>query len=161
MRKGVSLEEARGYTLAGCVLPVMPHKTAATMPVIMNMPKILELTLSDGFDPVAKKQFGPKTGKFEDFKTYDELYRTFQEQVRFFVAKSTKGLNEVRLFRSAMLPQVFASCLFDDCIKRGQNAIGGGCRCQQGSMYVLPVGIIDVADSLAAIKKRIYEEGSI
>jgi formate C-acetyltransferase len=161
LRKGVGLEEARGYTLAGCVLPVMPHKTAATMPVIMNMPKILELTFSDGFDPVAKKQFGPKTGKFEDFKTYDELYRTFQEQARFFLARSTKGLNEVRLFRSAMLPQVFASCLFDDCIKRGQNAMGGGSERQQGSMYILPVGLIDVVDSLAAIKKLVYEEASI
>jgi formate C-acetyltransferase len=161
LHKGATLEEARGYTLAGCVLPVMPHKTAATMPIIMSMPKILELALSDGFDPVSKKQFGPKTGALEDFRTYDDLYRAFQEQVRFFVARSTKGLNEVRLFRSGILPQVFASCLFDDCIKRGQNALGGGSSCQQGSMYILPVGIIDVADSLAAIKKCVYEEGAL
>ena len=59
------------------------------------------------------------------------------------------------------MPQLFASCLFDDCIKRGQNAAGGGCRYQQGSMYLLPIGIIDVADSLAAIKKHVFEEGSI
>jgi pyruvate formate-lyase/glycerol dehydratase family glycyl radical enzyme len=161
LRRGVTLEEARGYTLAGCVLPVMPHQTAATMPIIMNMPKILELTLSNGVDPATNKQFGPKTGKFEDFNTYEELYRSFQEQVNLLVGRSTKGLNEARLFRSAILPQVFASCLFDDCIKRGQSTIGGGSRYQQGSMYVLPVGLIDVADSLAAIKKCVYEEAII
>jgi pyruvate formate-lyase/glycerol dehydratase family glycyl radical enzyme len=160
-RKGISLDEARGYTLAGCVLPVIPHKTAATIPIMMNMPKILEITLAGGFDPVAKKQFGLKTGKLVDFDMFEHLYKSFQEQVRFFTIKSCKGLNEFRLFRSSVLPQIFASSLFDDCITRGQNTLSGGAHYQQGSMYILPVGIIDVADSLAAIKKRVYEDGSV
>lgn len=161
LRKGLTLEEARSYTLAGCILPVMPHQTGATWPVLMNMPKILELSFWDGLDPVTGKQFGPKTGRFEDFKTYEELCKAYKEQVRFFLTESTNGLNEVRLFRAAMVPQVFASGLFDDCITRGQSPVSGGSRYQQGTQYVLPIGIIDVADSLAAIKKHVYQEGSI
>ena len=161
LKKGVPLEEARDYALAGCVLHVIPHKTAACWPSIMSMPKVFELTLYDGFDPVAGKQFGVKTGRFENFKTYDELYEAYKKQVRFFLTRAAKDLNDLRLFRSALVPQLFASCLFDDCIKRGQNAAGGGSRYQQGSMYLLPIGIIDVADSLAAVKRLVFEEGLI
>jgi pyruvate formate-lyase/glycerol dehydratase family glycyl radical enzyme len=161
LKMGTTLEEARGYTLAGCVLHVIPGRTAACWPIIMSMPKVLELTLWDGFDPVAGKQFGLKTGRFENFKTYDDLYQAYKKHVRFFLTRAAKDLNEARLFTSGLVPQLFASCLFDDCIRRGQNALGGGSRYQQGSMYLLPIGIIDVADSLAAVRKCVYEEGSI
>ncbi len=161
LNMGATLEEARNYTLAGCVLHVIPHKTAPAWPIIMSMPKVLDLTLHNGYDPVAGKQFGPKTGKFEDMKDYGELLEAYQKQVRFFLTRATEELNETRLFRSALVPQLFASCLVDDCIKRGQNTIAGGAHYQQGAMYQLPIGIIDVADSLAAIKKYIYEENSI
>jgi len=161
IRKEVPLEEALDYALAGCVLSVIPGKAATAWPMIMSMPKILELALHDGFDPVTKKQFGPKTGKFEDFESYEEVYGAYKEQVSYFVSHDARILNEVRVSRSILVPQLAASLLFDDCVERGQNSAGGGSRYQHGSMYLLPIGIIDVADSLAAIKKCVFEDGSI
>ncbi|OGO45751.1 MAG: hypothetical protein A2Z05_02590, partial [Chloroflexi bacterium RBG_16_60_22] len=161
VRMGATLEEARDYCLAGCVLTVIPHKTPAAWPAIISMPKVLELTLNNGVDPRTGKRFGLEIGRLEDFETFEELYDAYKKQVRHFLTRSTEDLNQMRLFRSSLVPQLFASCLFDDCIKRGQDPTGGGCRYQQGTMYLLPIGIIDVADSLAAIGKCVYEEGRI
>ncbi|MFH1648104.1 MAG: pyruvate formate lyase family protein [Chloroflexota bacterium] len=161
VRMGATLEEARDYCLAGCVLTVVPHKTPAAWPAIISMPKVLELTLNNGVDPRTGKQFGLEIGRLEDFETFEALYDAYKKQVRYFLTRSTEDLNQIRLFRSSLVPQLFASCLFDDCIKRGQDPTGGGCRYQQGTMYLLPIGIIDVADSLAAIGKCVYEEGRI
>ena len=66
--------------------------------------------------------------------------------------------NFIRLLEANSLPLLFPSLLFDDCIRRGLPLNGGGCRYQQGMWYVLPSGPIDLADSLAAIKKYIFDD---
>jgi pyruvate formate-lyase/glycerol dehydratase family glycyl radical enzyme len=161
LEKGATLEEARDYAVAGCVLHVVPHKTAATWPTIVSMAKVLEVTLYNGVDPRLGKQVGLTTGSLEDFETYDALYEAFKKQVKHFLARSTSYLNKVRLFRAERLPDLFVSSLFDDCIKRGESVGAGGSRYQHSSMYLIPVGVTDVADSLAALKKRVFEEGLI
>jgi pyruvate formate-lyase/glycerol dehydratase family glycyl radical enzyme len=158
---GVPLEEARDYAIAGCVLHDIPYKTSAKWPSVVNMPKVLEITLNNGIDPRLGKQVGLMTGNLFDYQTYEALCEALRKQVRYFLTYSTNYLNKVRLFRAAYLPDLFCSCFFDDCIKRGQSIIGGGAHYQQGSMYMLPIGVVDVADSLAALKKYIYEEGSL
>ncbi|MFC1534458.1 pyruvate formate lyase family protein, partial [Thermodesulfobacteriota bacterium] len=159
--RGIPREEAWDYALAGCVLSTLPGKSAATWPMILSMPKILELALHDGVDPATGKQFGPNTGRFEDFKAFEELIEAYKEQVDYFIRHDAKNLNKMRISRSVLLPQLAASYLFDDCIERGDSPVGGGSRYQDGAMYLLPIGIIDVVDSLAAIKRYIYEEKSI
>ncbi len=160
LSKGCTLEEARDYALAGCVIHVIPHKTAPTHPILMSMPKILELAMNDGVDPRLGKQLGPKTGKFMDL-SYDELCESFKKQAEYFLMKTAKSMNERRLYRSSIMPQLAGSCFFDDCIKRGQDALSGGTVYQHSCMYLLPIGVTDVADSLAAIKHRVYEEKSV
>ena len=158
---GASLEEARDYALAGCVLHVIPHKTATTWPTVVNIPKILEITLHNGVDPRLGTQVGPKTGDFERLTTFDALRDALKDQIRYFLGYSTNYLNKVRLFRAANMPDIFVSCFFDDCIKRGRSVIDGGSHYQQGSMYMLPIGVVDVGDSLAALKKYVYEERTL
>jgi pyruvate-formate lyase len=126
-----------------------------------NMPKILELALHDGVDPVTGIQIGPRTGKPEDYNTYEEVYKAYREQVRHFLRQSTADHKKASLFQTSIIPHLFPSLLVDDCIKRGRPLNGGGCRYEQGMWYLLPQGPIDVADSLAAIKKCIYEEKTI
>ena len=79
---GAPLEEARDYALAGCVLHVIPHKTAATWPTVVNVPKIFEITLHNGVDPALGKQVGLKTGDFDSLETYEALRDEFKKQVR-------------------------------------------------------------------------------
>jgi formate C-acetyltransferase len=160
LEMGASLDEARDYAIAGCILHAIPHKTAATWPIVVSMPKVFELTLNGGVDPRLGKQLGPKTGRLENFETYEELYEAYKKQVKHFLSQAAIYLNKTRLWRAQNLPQLFTSCFFDDCIKRGQDIVGGGAHYQETAQYLLPIGVVDVADSLAAVKKRVYEEGS-
>ncbi len=156
-----SLEEARDYQLSGCILHTIPHKTPATTPLIMNMGKIFELSLYDGWDPATGYQCGPHTGRFQDMKTWNELVVAVREQARFFMSEAASVQNQIRLFRSKMLPQVWATAFFDDSIKRGQDPTGGGCVYQGSAMMLCPVGVMDLVDSLAAVKKVVFEDGSL
>jgi pyruvate formate-lyase/glycerol dehydratase family glycyl radical enzyme len=162
LEHGVTLTEARNYALAGCVLSVVPGKTPAAVPMVINLPKVLEISLYNGLDPGSNKQVGLAAGHFEDFKTYEEFYQAFREQARFIVSEAAQFLHKFKLWRQMILPQMFSSCLFDDCIKRGKNVVGGGAVYHQlGGSYALLVGAIDVADSLAAIKKCVFEDHSV
>jgi len=158
---GATLEEARDYQISGCVVATIPHMTGDTWPIQLNMGRIFELALFNGCDPVTGRQFGLKTGRFEEMETCDALYRAYCIQLKFFMEESAVQLNRMRIHRAKMLPQVFRSAFFDDCIKRGQDPLSGGCRYQGSSSYLLPIGIIDAVDSLAAVKKRIFDEGKI
>lgn len=156
-----TLEEARDYQLSGCILHTIPHKTPATSPLILNMGKIFELALFDGWDPTTGYQCGPQSGRFQDMKTWNELLEAVKKQTRYFMKEGASVQNQIRLFRSKMLPQVWATAFFEDCIKRGQDPTGGGCVYQGSAMYICPVGVMDVVDCLAAVKKVVYEDKSL
>jgi len=159
LKWGSSLEEARNYVLTGCVVHSIPGKTAAVWPLPFNVPKCLELALYDGVDPKTGKKIGPDTGKFENFKTFDEFLEAFKKQTTHFLYYGTSYLRFQQAFRTEMQPQMFDSCFIDDCIKRGKTSSGNGAIYQ--NTFVFPIGVIDVADSLAAIKKCVFESGSI
>jgi len=159
MGMGATLEEARDYAIGGCVVPIIPTSAGPYPPFVVSMGKCLELVLHNGFDPNTRKQLGPKTGRFEDFQTFNEVVDAFKEQVRYFSYQGAALYNLQRYFRTAAVPPIFNSGLVDDCIKSGKNVSAGGARFNY--IYYLPEGMIDVADSLAAIKRRVFEEGSI
>jgi len=159
MGMGATLEEARDYAIGGCVVPTIPTSAGPYPPFVVSMGKCLELVLYNGFDPNMKKQIGLKTGRFEDFQTFGEVVEALKEQVKYFSYRGTALFNLQRYFRAAMIFPLFNSGLVDDCIKSGKSVSGGGARFNY--MYFLLEGMVDVADSLAAIKKRVFEEGSL
>jgi pyruvate formate-lyase/glycerol dehydratase family glycyl radical enzyme len=159
MDLGAPLEEARDYAFGGCIIPVIPGKSAGMQPLVFTIPKCLELALHDGVDPFTGKQVGPKTGKFEDFKTYDELIEAFIKQLRQFSQEGAAILNRERVFKEAMVPAIFYSGLTDNCIKSGGSGVGAPPRYH--FQHVSCRGMIDTADSLAAIKKYVFEDGCI
>jgi pyruvate formate-lyase/glycerol dehydratase family glycyl radical enzyme len=159
MDLGASLEEARGYAFGGCIIPVIPGKSAGMQPLVFTIPKCLELALRDGVDPYTGKHVGLKTGKFEHFKTYDELIEAFMKQLRQFSHEGADILNRERVFKEAMVPAIFYSGLTDGCIKSGGSGVGASPRYH--FQHVSCRGMIDTADSLAVIKKYVFEDGSI
>ncbi len=159
MEMGAALEEARGYALGGCVVPQIPGKSGCTPPLNFNMPKALELAIYNGVDPLTRKQIGPKTGEFKDFKTFDELLEAFTRQLRQFSHEGADMANRQRAIREAMVPPIYQSGLVDDCIKNGTSVLGAGPRYHY--QYHNACAMIDTADSLGAIKKRVFEDGSV
>ncbi len=159
LAQGVAQGEARGYCLSGCVHHTIPGQSSPLEALFISLPKCLELALHDGFDPRTRKQLGPATGKFEALKTFDALVESFKAQVKYFSEQGAAIINEERVARTGIAPTMLSSAFIDDCISRGKSCLGDGAR------YILlgqvAVGMIDVADSLAAIKKVVFEEASI
>jgi pyruvate formate-lyase/glycerol dehydratase family glycyl radical enzyme len=154
-----TLEEARDYAIGGCVVPIIPGQAGPYPPFLLSMGKCMELALHNGFDPNTRTQLGPETGRFEDLQTFDELLESFKAQVRHFSYQGAALFNYQRYFRATMVPPIFSSAMTDDCIPRGKSAIGGGARFNYP--YYNAEGMIDAADSLAAIKRCVFEEGSV
>ena len=161
LSQGVTLEDARDYAIAGCTLASPQGKMVSAKALGINVPKIFELALHDGVDPRTAMQIGPHTGNFVDFNTYEELWEAYRKQVSSIIEQFTVVFNLAGLIQGKVLPQLFPSILTDDCIKRGLPFNAGGCRYEQGMWYMLPQGPIDVADSLAAIKKCVFEDKTI
>jgi len=161
INQGVPDDEARNYAIAGCTITCVPGKMAPASPFFGNIPKVFELALYDGFDPNTGRQLGPHTGNFEDFNTYEDFYDAYRKQMRHFLREAAADQIKAALFQPTVIPQLIPSLLNADCIKRGLPHNAGGSRYQQGMCYLLPSGPIDVADSLAALKKCVYDDGAI
>jgi pyruvate formate-lyase/glycerol dehydratase family glycyl radical enzyme len=156
LSNGYSMETARNYCLGGCVHPQIPGESGPVHALFLCAAKCLELALHDGVDPRTGKTVGPRTGKFEDFKTFDQFVEAYKTQVGYFAQKGTYMIELIQHFRADYMPMMFNSALIDDCTKRGKSALDGGAR--YVSYIVTPVGVIDSADSLAAIKKSVFDE---
>lgn len=161
LSNGVPLDEARDYGVAGCVLTVPQHKCAVTWPTVVSMPKVLEITLNNGVDPVNGMQQGLKLGSLPDFETFEDLFDAFRQQLHYFLQITSDYLCHVRVHRSEQCPDLFLSALVDGCIRKGKNVMADGAEYQQFSMYLIPVGPIDASDSLTAIRRCVYEDKTI
>ncbi len=156
---GVPIEDARNYVLGGCVVPNIAGQVGPGQPISFHLTKCLELALHDGFDPHSGKQVGPHTGKFENFKNFDEVVNAFKKQTEHFSIEAATIMNIQRCLREQMICPVFNDALTDDCIKKGKSSLGDGARFQ--IHYHNGRTMINVADSLAAIKKCVFEDKSV
>lgn len=158
LRRGASLEDARNYALVGCVEVSVPGKSF-NMPAgcKFNLPKCLELAVYNGMS--RSIQLGPETGDFTGFNTYADFFDAYREQVAYFVRQMVVLENTIDTAHAALTPMPFLSSLITDCLGRGKDVTRGGAvynfNGPQG------VGLANVADSLAAVKKLVFEDGRI
>ena len=158
MSDGVSIEDARHYTLIGCVESGIGGKMNAWANISMfNLVKCLEFALNDGRDALTGQQIGPRTGALEDFHTLEDVIRAYDEQVSFFVRHMVICANAIDVAHQKLLPLPFLSALFDDCVSKGLDITRGGAKYNFSGPQ--GVGVADVADSLMVLKRLVFEEG--
>ena len=156
---GVPLEAARVHCISGCVHSLVAGRTSPFDVLFISIAKCLELAIHNGFDPRTQKQLGPKTGDFSRMTSYEDLFTAFKAQVEHFSREGGAIINEQKIFRSQMLPAMISSAFTDDCIKMGKNCLADGAR--YNILIQAPVGMIDAVDSLAALKRCVFEKASI
>lgn len=156
---GASIEEARSHCISGCLHSTVPGQTSPFDVLFISIAKCLELALHNGFDPRTGNQLGPKTGEFSQMHSYDDLLRSFKTQVETFSKEGGAIISEQKIARSQIMPAMVSSAFIDDCIKTGKGCLADGAR--YNIIIQAPVGMIDAADSLAAIKKCVFEDGAI
>lgn len=152
---GKTLEDARHGGTSGCVETGCFGKEAYVLTGYLNLPKILEITLNDGFDPISKKQIGLKTGDAKEFSTYEDLFDAFKKQLKHFVDIKVKGNNVIESIYAKHMPSPLMSVIVDDCIKTAKDYNAGGAR--YNTKYIQGVGIGTITDSLASIKYNIFD----
>ena len=156
LNAGKSLEDARKGGSSGCVETGAFGNEAYILTGYMNLPKIVELTLYNGYDHVSNQQLGPKTGEAKDFKSYDEFFAAYKAQVEYFIDIKIKGNNIIEKIYAEYMPVPFLSVITNGCIQSGKDYNAGGAK--YNTNYIQGVGIGTITDSLASIKYNVFDK---
>jgi formate C-acetyltransferase len=156
LRQGKSLKDAREGGCSGCIEVGAFGKEAFVLTGYLNVPKILEVTLNNGIDPVTGKRAGIETGDPLSFANYDELYEAFLRQLNFIVDTKVRVSNYIDRMFAKYAPAPFLSVVIEDCISKGRDYYDGGPR--YNTNYIQCTGLGTTTDSLAALKKHIFED---
>jgi len=156
--KGISHKDACNYTQIGCVETVIPGKSnphAVTGQA--NLLKAIEYTLCNGAS-MAYPEYchGVKTGALDNFKTYQQFYDAILKQIDNLLQLSCSKIAKCRITSVENAPRPYKSLLTEGCIETGKDFNDAGAKYDY--YQVMLVGIPNLADSLAVIKKFIYEE---
>ncbi len=158
---GVKEEDAYNYSAIGCVETAVPGKWGyrCTGMSYINFPRMLLCTMNNGVDLTSNKRFTKGYGYFTKMESYEELLKAWDKTVREITRYSVIVENVIDKASERDVPDVLCSALTDDCIGRGKTIKEGGAV--YDFISGLQVGIANMADCLAAIKKLVYEEKKI
>lgn len=156
LRAGKEIVDARQGGASGCVETGAFGKEAYILTGYFNLPKVLELTLYNGFDKISNQQLGIKTGCAEDFTSYEELFAAFTQQLHYFMDIKITGNHIIESLYAKHMPVPFLSIITDDCISKGKDYNAGGAR--YNTNYIQGVGIGTLTDCLSAIKYNVYDQ---
>lgn len=159
--RGISIEEAREYYgIIGCVeMGIQGKLCAFANSGYFNLLKVLEITMNDGKDPVSGKQLGPHTGRVDEFANFDEFLSAYYKQMDELLNHMVAVTNVVDNMHARIAPLPFVTAITDNCVERGIEVQSGGAKYNYDGIQ--GVGLADVADSLATIKKFVFEEKSL
>ncbi len=158
---GVAKEDAYNYSAIGCVETAVPGKWGyrCTGMSYVNFPRILLCAMNDGVDLTSGKRFASSCGCFKNMTSYEELMQAWDKTVREMTRYSVIVENAIDIASERDVPDILCSTLTDDCLGRGRTIKEGGAV--YDFISGLQVGIANMADSLAAIKKLVFEEKRI
>lgn len=158
MSRGLTLEDARDYNIIGCVEPQKSGKTDGWHDAaFFNMCRPLELVFSNGAD--AGEQISIKTGDVCKMSTFEEFYDAYKKQMNYMLELLVNADNAIDAAHAKRCPLPFLSSMVEDCIKKGKSVQEGG------AVYNFTgpqgFGIANMADSLYAVKKLVYDDKKV
>ncbi len=156
---GYTQKEANDYCIVGCSETtgsgnVEPWLTGG----FLNVAKVLELTIFDGFDPVSRREFPFKTGNVEDM-SFEEFYGAFKTQLAYYLRLQVKGDDILDAVHGKYVPTPFTSAFLKGCIEKGRDNLNGGAKYNSTTLQM--VAVPNVIDAIIAVKKFVYEEKTV
>lgn len=153
---GVPIDRARDYVSTGCHNPTIPAFSRNSGGGVVNHPLLLELALNNGYSRLTGEKLGPQTGDPRKFKTFEEIIVAYRKQVVSALDLSiTYKHADLKLF--SQVPCVLCSSLYEGCMEKGKDIYNGG-TAPYLTNGISITGAANVGDSLAAIKKVIFED---
>lgn len=158
LNRGLTLSDAREYNIIGCVEPQKAGKTDGWHDAaFFNMCRPLELVFSNGYDK--GELVGLETGDVTKMKTFEEFYDAYKKQMKYCIELLVNADNSIDVAHMERCPLPYLSSMVDDCIKRGKSVQEGG------AIYNFTgpqgFGVANMADSLYAIKKLVFDEKKV
>ncbi len=153
---GKKLEDARRGGSSGCVETGAWGSEAYILTGYLNIPKVFQLTLFNGFDQYSGKQIGLELGYAKDFQTYEELWDAFKKQLEYIINIKIRGNNVIEQLYAQEMPAPCLSVVTNDCISNARDYNAGGAR--YNTNYIQGVGIGTVTDCLSAVKYNVYDK---
>ncbi len=158
---GVEHDDAYNYSAIGCIEIAVPGKWGyrCTGMSFLNLMRVLLASLYDGLDKQSGQIFKKGLGNFIDFNSYEDLFKAWQHQIKYFTQKTVEIDTAVDTALEENVPDILCSAFVDSCIPRGKTIKEGGSK--YDFISGLQVGIANLGNSLAAIKKLVFEEQRI
>jgi formate C-acetyltransferase len=161
LTRAIPLEHARTVTQVGCYEPVIAGYDAGTLPAgFINLASTMELVMSNGWNHHYQKKLGLETGDPRQFKSFEELQEAFQKQLAWLLKDIMLVEKIAEQTLVELCPTPYESALIEDCIEKGICREAGGARYNFGPMFT-GTGAVDAGNSLAAIKRLVFEEEKI
>ena len=160
LNDGKPIEYARDYAVTGCFIRTVPGRSSDTGGDFLNLALALELALNNGVSRTTGEQVGPATGDPKSFKSYEEIWSAYKKQAEYLLQQSIVPTNLYRRLFAEFTPTPFQSALFDGCIEKGLDVTNGGTG-PYTTIGMWVSGIPDIGDSLAALKKIVFDDRGI
>ena len=158
LAKGVSIEDARDYCLMGCVEPQKSGRLYQwTSTGYTQWPICIELVLNNGVPLWYGKQVCPDMGNIDQFKTYEQFEAAVKEQIKFITKWTSVATVISQRVHRDLAPKPLMSMMYEGCMEKGKGVEAGGAMYNFGPGVVWS-GLATYADSMAAIKKLVFEE---
>lgn len=157
MRYGIPLEEAREYVLTGCLDANLQGKSRTVAIGMFVVPLVFDIFLHNGIHPGTGMRVGIETGELESFVDYAQFAAAFKNQLRYFMELAAEKDNLELMIERELFPDAFRSSLMEEGIETGKDLLSRTMPFENGAV-LNPVGMINVADSMAAVKKLVYED---
>ena len=161
MAKGGTLEEARDWTIVGCIQagPGGGGTDGSPDAGYVNMGKMVEFVLHDGIDPATGRQMGLHTGDPRKFTCIEEFKDALKKQIIHAYDQIRIGYNLMQSIHMNRYPVIFASMVTRGCVERGKSVQQGGANYSTCGLYV--TGAANLADSIAAVEKCVFEDHDV
>ena len=158
VNRGLTMADARDYNIIGCVEPQKAGKTEGWHDAaFFNMCRPLELVFSNGMD--AGEQIGPQTGDVTKMTSFEQFYDAYKKQMNYMLGLLVNADNAIDVAHAERCPLPFLSSMVEDCIGKGKTVQEGG------AVYNFTgpqgFGVANMADSLYAVKKLVFDEKKI
>lgn len=159
--KGGTLEEARDWTIVGCIQagPGGGGTDGSPDAGYVNMGKMIEFVLHNGVDPATGKLQGLQTGDPRDFKNIEEFKDALKKQIIHHYGLIRTGYNLMQSIHMNRYPVIFASMVTKGCVESGKSVQHGGAKYSTCGLYV--TGAANLADSIAAVEKCVFEDHDV
>ncbi len=156
--KGCTMEEARDWTIVGCIQPGPGGGTTDGSPDAgyVNMGKMLEIVLHNGVDPSTGKLMGLQTGDPRDFKSIEDFKDALKKQILYHYDLVRTGYNTMQSIHMLRYPVIFAGMVTRGCVESGKSVQEGGAKYTTAGLYI--TGAANLADSIAAVEKCVFED---